>query len=190
MDKFLFRQAAAEGINLDQLKTTLLSISKEAAENVGDYHPNDLWTKDKLSREIGSCTQTRGGYMYSSSTWTVEDGRDPFQYTLEWTKGPGLYHNVDENAAVNKGVLEDLPVGAKVMHSHQGNDDTVDTYVKQADGSWLHNYQYCGQTKRWATESQIYLYPGIRQQVADRLSVPLSSTFHKCFDACVDTFYA
>lgn len=192
MDKFLVRQASAEGIKLDAMKEAIRSIASYEAQLQGVYHLDNHFSVEELAATISNSVRTCGGYMFTSDTWYADEigGAECFHYELRWVKDKPFRTDVEENMVHNVEMLNFLEVGKEVHHVHECNEDTHDTYIKQPDGSWVHTYHYSEQERKWATQVPVFLFPGIRQQVADRLSVPLSSTFHKCFDACVDTFYA
>jgi len=174
------RKAHAEGISVQSIKNILTRIHGEAGHGVFRDMVDDVFVT-----EYHGIPEYCGDYMYSG--WMAR--RNDVMPTADlvetrWSKSPTVEPTTPKKVWAK--AVQAAPAGAILEFTCSMEHVTEVTLTKVSDDVW-ERVIYCGRTAQQERDMGVTLYEGIREQVAKELGVGVSSTFHLCFDAAVDS---
>lgn len=173
------RRVAAEGLSIVALMRAIKAAS-EAAKTGGVDTPLTQHTSSELADDIIGSTSYGGGYMYSGDIWSL-DGRS---LVLMYTRHFVREYDLEQYPKLPvQQLLDEAPVGATLLYEGRRAEYSEFIYVKAHGGAWVLKRSFSEMQREW--EEGLYLFPGIRAEVASALNVGVSSTFNEAFDEAV-----
>lgn len=181
---------AAEGYTFKLLMDAIVAASKSKAMKY-ELPLFSNGTTEYLADSISSSEEYRGGYMYRYD-YVVATPPTQFQHRVHYVNN---YDHSDPETffEYNLTALAAMPVGGtvKLCIEHPNNSGGIDstTWEKLPEGGWRNTARVDDmvQTDKELAicGMRLWLYEGIREDVAKALGVNTSTTFHKAFDEMV-----